>query len=249
MSDTGCGCNCQTIDDSGAGEWSYTNQDNWSSFTNFYNALRIPLNINTEKVKKSKNKLKIVYSKTQSMTSVSDVHFVKYYTNTEDSYIIYENNKYLLRQFHFHNSSENLINNVLSPVECHFVHENVELKKLVVIGVLMKLSSSGSDITQNLISNIGKTVTFDLSQYNKLYKNKYYSFLGSLTTPPFDIGIQWLLFNSTDIVNNINLTITEKDWIKYGGAFPNNRSNTVSQYNKSRFQNIYNNNFAITKIN
>ena len=211
--------------------------------------LRIPLNINTKKVKKSKNKLKILYSKNQSMTSVEDVNFVKYYTDTEDSYIMYENNKYLLRQFHFHNSSENLIDNVLSPVECHFVHENVELNKMVVVGVLMKLSSSSSDIAQNLISNIGKTVTFDLSQYNKLYKNKYYSFLGSLTSPPFYIGIQWLLFNSTDIVNNINLTITETDWINYGTYYPNNRSNTISQYNKSRFQNICNNNFSITKIN
>ena len=133
--------------------------------------------------------MSINYSNNQLTHSIPNNKFTEYVCLNEDSYVIYEDNKYILDQFHFHNSSENTKNGIYYPLECHLVHqfkdENNQVKTLV-IGLLMKISEiNGSVLTDNITENFDKDVIFDLSLYNKLTENKYYQFNGSLTTPPF----------------------------------------------------------------
>lgn len=251
-------CDCHThkliysegVNPSSNQSWSYDNQSDWNTYPNFYNVLRTPLNIKTNRLISGNNKLKMFYSHNQRTVCEVDPNFTIYVLSDSNSYIIYNDVKYTLIQFHFHNASENLIDNVFSPVECHLVHENVETHELVIIGLLMSKSKHGSDLTKNIVSNVGKEVYFNLAQYNKLYKNKYYSFMGSLTTPPFDVGERWLLFDSNDIKNNINITISHEEWMEYAKTFANNRSNTVNQFNDSRFTgDLCQNDFSVMQIN
>ena len=41
-------------------EWNYTDQEEWKTYKDYYNVMRNPININTNKTSCHKNKLKIV---------------------------------------------------------------------------------------------------------------------------------------------------------------------------------------------
>ena len=235
--------------------WSYDDQSNWSSFRNYYNLYKTPININTEKTIGEKNKLSIHYSNVQELYSLENIKFIEYATKNEDSYIIYNDNKYILDQFHFHNSSENTKNDIYYPLECHFVHKyHNEIDNqdyILVIGLLFSLSNEiGSEITHNITENFGKDVVFDLSVYNNLIHNQYYHFIGTLTTPPFTPNINFNLFFHDDVKDSdkINFKIKEKDYFNYLKYFPNNRSNYLSTYNSNRISTPLDNNFISVKL-
>ena len=245
-------CDCLSKN---SNEWSYSNQKNWVNYKNFYSVLRSPININTLNVSKDNNEIKIHYSDNQKTNSLKNDKFTEYKCLTNDSYIMYNNKKYILDQFHFHNSSENTKNNTYYPLECHFVHiyyDEINLQNnLLVIGLLMNVSkNNGSNITKNITLNYGKDVVFDLSKYNTLTENKYYQFMGSTTTPPFIPNVLWNLFFYDDITNDVNLNILEKDYKDYLKYYSNNKSNYLSYVNDKRLSQPLDNNFlSIKEIN
>ena len=229
--------------------WSYDDQEQWKTYKDYYNVMKTPININTENTVCSKNKLKIVYSSNQSCLSEVDQNFVKYAMNDEKSYVLYNNDKYILRQFHFHNSSENSIDGIYYPIECHFVNEYVdqnEMSHFVVVGLMMHIGNNGSQITNNIIGNIGSNVVFDLSVYNNLSKKTYYSFIGGLTTPPFSANIWFNIFKDKD---SRKFCIDQKDYDDYLVDFSNNKANVLSYYNKNREIDTKNNFLAVKTIN
>jgi len=245
-----CDCKCPH-----ANEWSYNDQSNWPSYRNFYSILRTPININTLNVIQDINKIQIHYSNNQNTHYIPNDKFTEYECLDNSSYLIYDGKKYILEQFHFHNSSENTKNNIYYPLECHFVHsyyDEINLQtNLLVISLLMKVSKiNGSDLTHNIVENFDKDVVFDLSQYNKLTNNRYYQFIGTTTTPPFIPNVTWNLFFYDDITNDINFNILEKDYKNYLKFFSNNKSNYLAYDNENRQSQPLQNNFiSIKEIN
>jgi carbonic anhydrase len=244
-----CDCRCSTNL-----EWSYNNQSNWKSFRNYYNVNKTPINIDTSKVLFDTNKISIHYSNSQKLNSIENAKYIEYVAETEDSYIMYNGNKYILDQFHFHNSSENTKNEVYYPLECHFVNiyydEINDQKHILVIGLLFSLSEFiGSEITHNITENFGKDVIFDLSVYNNIIYNKYFNFVGSLTVPPFTPNINFNLFFYEDMNDDqkIYFTIKNKDYFNYLKYFPNNKANIISVYNSNRLAEPLQNNYIAVK--
>jgi len=107
--------------------------------------------------------------------------------------------KYSLLQFHFHTPSEHEINDRASAMELHLVHRN-EAGKLAVVGVMLNEGKSNPLIAEiwKQIPNIGETQTISdrlINAENLLPSNKaYYSYSGSLTTPPCSEGVSWNIF-------------------------------------------------------
>ena len=106
--------------------------------------------------------------------------------------------QYELLQFHFHTPSEEQINGKRSSMVAHFVHQSTD-GKLGVVAVLIQSGAQNkafSSIFQHLPKK-GETITVEnlkLDLKAMLPKNKaYYTFSGSLTTPPCSENVQWMV--------------------------------------------------------
>lgn len=113
--------------------------------------------------------------------------------------ITFDGKKYRLIEFHMHTPSETQWRNQGSPLEIHFVHQG-DNGQAAVVAVLVKAGEKNSTI-QKIIDNLpndrDKTHTISNLQIDPSTllpaKQDYYSFMGSLTTPPCTEGLQWIV--------------------------------------------------------
>ncbi|HEY0107290.1 MAG TPA: carbonic anhydrase family protein [Rhizomicrobium sp.] len=115
---------------------------------------------------------------------------------------------YALKQFHFHHESEHTIDRVAKPMEVHFVNENAG--GAAVIGVF--LDSSGKNAAFNAIMRVAPqqigpehAVPVHIDP-NRLLPprdhRRYWTYMGSLTTPPFDEVVRWLVLRTPVAVSD-----------------------------------------------
>lgn len=105
-----------------------------------------------------------------------------------------------LKQFHFHTSSENLIDGKSFPMEAHFVHADPQ-GNLAVIAVMFEKGDENLAIKE-LWSTLPKqsgdqhSLQGTAHDYLKLLPQKmdFYRYNGSLTTPPCSEGVRWFVF-------------------------------------------------------
>lgn len=119
----------------------------------------------------------------------------------EGSSIKVNGSEYKLVQFHFHDPSEHTINGKSFGMELHLVHKN-EKGELAVVGVLIengKENAAYNTVWANIPLKAGEkkelkeTVNAaDLLPASKLY----YTYPGSLTTPPCTEGVTWLVLKT-----------------------------------------------------
>jgi carbonic anhydrase len=110
--------------------------------------------------------------------------------------------RYDLVQFHFHRPSEETIDGKAYPMEAHLVHKDAE-GHLAVVAVLLKQGKE-SPFLRALWANlpaekekekvVGKV---SINAASLLPKNHaYYTFPGSLTTPPCSEGVTWFVLTT-----------------------------------------------------
>jgi carbonic anhydrase len=126
---------------------------------------------------------------------------------TKGSSVTIDDKKYALLQFHFHSPSEHQINGQNSPMELHLVHrlisengESPSSNPLVVLGVMLDQGAANpsiAEVWQNItaIGTTKKVSTRLINASDLLPKVKsYFSYDGSLTTPPCSEGVKWQIF-------------------------------------------------------
>lgn len=114
------------------------------------------------------------------------------------NYITLTGRKYELMEFHFHRPSEEKVNGHNFEMVAHLVHKNPE-GKLLVIAVLIE-SGMQHGLIQTLWANLPleknepmvPVSTIDLKQILPPHR-EYYTYMGSLTTPPCSEGVQWIV--------------------------------------------------------
>ncbi|GIZ53283.1 carbonic anhydrase [Noviherbaspirillum aridicola] len=105
---------------------------------------------------------------------------------------------YELQQFHFHRPAEEKVNGRGFEMVAHLVHKDAE-GRLAVIAVLIE-SGSAHPLMQTVWNNLplekNEPVTppslIDVSQLLP-QRREYYTYMGSLTTPPCSEGVLWIV--------------------------------------------------------
>lgn len=119
------------------------------------------------------------------------------------SHIVYNGITYDLLQFHFHAPSEHTIDGEAAALEIHFVHQDRNSNNLAVVGVLLTEGEGDSDayaaVFEHLPAQVGapEAMGAPLSLAELLPQTRgYYTYQGSLTTPPCSEVVRWLLLDS-----------------------------------------------------
>lgn len=116
------------------------------------------------------------------------------------SYIEVDGVRYNLVQFHFHHPSEHAIKGHLSDMEAHLVHQSAD-GKLAVVAVLLSESSGYANATmatvwEHMPARAGQSEKIaDMVNPGGLLPpdRGYWTYTGSLTTPPCTEGVRWLV--------------------------------------------------------
>lgn len=124
------------------------------------------------------------------------------------SYLNIGDLKYQLVQFHFHTPSEESIAGRRAPMDIHFVHRN-EAGELAVVALQIEVGGQDNPIIQqvwhDLPTTSGDTRSFAIQQYNAadlLPANlAYWTFMGSLTTPPCSEGVRWVVLKEPTLLS------------------------------------------------
>lgn len=188
-----------------APNWDYTGKlgpEAWHKLSPEYRACgtgreQSPIDIRGARIDKNLKPITFGYI-AGPMSLTNNGHTIEV-TPAPGNYIIYNDTRYDLVQFHFHRPSEETVLGHLSDMELHLVHKSAEGQYLVlsvrlnegapnaVIAALWdKMPRKPGDTTK--VSDL-------LNPTGLLPMNRaYWAFMGSLTTPPCTEGVQWIAF-------------------------------------------------------
>jgi carbonic anhydrase len=123
--------------------------------------------------------------------------------------------RYDLVQFHFHRPSEERINGRQFDMVAHLVHKDPE-GRLAVVAVLLDRGSA-HPIVQTVWNNLplekgmeqGAQVQMDVNHLLPADR-RYYTYMGSLTTPPCSEGVLWMVLQQPVPISNEQIAVFSK---------------------------------------
>jgi len=104
-------------------------------------------------------------------------------------------------QFHYHTHSEHEIDGATDEMEIHLVHQDPITENLAVVGVMLNANgTTPNDFIESYLNNfpstedneVATTTSIDLDDLIPSNHN-YYTYTGSLTTPPCTQGLKWIV--------------------------------------------------------
>lgn len=114
---------------------------------------------------------------------------------------------YKLAQFHFHTPSEHVIDGVRYQAEAHLVHLSDDGKALVV-GLDVLLSKFSNRFMKSLLPQFPETQadeevegSYNIYRDFVRYRQGYWHYSGSLTTPPCSPIVQWYLMKEPIVMS------------------------------------------------
>lgn len=193
----------------GAHHWTYagpTGPAKWGSLEKEFNTCTLgknqsPIDIHDNAVKTADLPAIDFDYKTSPLKIIDNGHTIQV-DYAPGSFISVGGKQYELVQFHFHKPSEEKLNGKSYDMVAHLVHKDKD-GHLAVIAVLL---SKGRDnpfiktLWQNLPKEKGHEMAVDAVKINVadlLPENRaYYTFTGSLTTPPCSESVTWFILKN-----------------------------------------------------
>ena len=138
-----------------------------------------------------------------------------------DNAVTVRGSSYKLVQFHFHTPSEEQVNYRNFAMVAHLVHKNAE-GQLAVVAVLLDPGAANALINKvwtymPLDTNDRVRLPTGIIDMNELLPKdqRYYQFMGSLTTPPCTEGVLWLVLKQPTSVSREQMKL-------FAQLFPHN---------------------------
>jgi carbonic anhydrase len=213
-----------------AGEvhWDYAGPNgpaNWGKLKPEFNACALgkrqsPINIEDSATLKGPAE-PLVFNYVPSNASVVNNGHTVQVDLEGDNRLTVRGTTYRLAQFHFHTPSEEQINFRSFAMVAHLVHKS-EQGQLAVVAVLLEPGEANPFIDKvwtYMPLDVGDRVRvppglLDVNEF--LPKDqRYYQFMGSLTTPPCTEGVLWMVLKQP-------VTLSQGQWRLFSQLFPNN---------------------------
>jgi carbonic anhydrase len=127
---------------------------------------------------------------------------------------------YQLVQFHFHHPSEERIDGKASQMVAHLVHRD-RANRLAVVAVLLNAGKPNATV-ESLWSHLPKQKNHEMDFEGLRIDparllpadHSYFTYTGSLTTPPCSEGVRWFVLKSPS-------TLSKSEIAKFAGRYPN----------------------------
>ena len=208
--------------------WSYTGENGpqaWGNLKPEFNMCAIgkrqsPINIEEGSTLLGPAEPVIFNYTPSNGTVINNGHTIQVDVQGDNS-ITVRGNTYKLLQFHFHTPSEEQINQKRYAMVAHLVHKNDD-GQLAVVAVLLE-----PGVVNSLIDKVWTYMPLDagdrvrmpreLLNLNELLPTdqRYYQFMGSLTTPPCTEGVLWMVMKQP-------MPISRNQYKLFTQLYPNN---------------------------
>ena len=203
--------------------WGYDGENgpsHWASLDPAYRACEVgkhqsPIAINDPT---PKNLPAIEFSYQATPLKIIDNGHTIQVSYAPGSFITVNHHQYELQQFHFHHPSEEEVNGRSYPLVGHLVHKDAA-GKLAVVAVLMD-EGTANDVIQAIWTHLpeeqGKEVervglTVDATKLLPATRG-YYTFTGSLTTPPCTEGVTWFVLKTPSQISRDEIALFAKHY-------------------------------------
>ncbi|HXY24125.1 MAG TPA: carbonic anhydrase family protein [Candidatus Acidoferrum sp.] len=205
--------------------WSYSGQEGpneWGKLNSSYAACssgrtQSPIDIRDAR-KTDLPALKFDYNSV-SLNIIDNGHTIQVNYPT-GSTLMAGDKTYTLKQFHFHHPSEELVNGHGYDMVAHLVHQDGEGRLAVVAVFLKKGKANGliDSVWKNIPKEKEKAADVSGATVNATdllpADRGYYTFTGSLTTPPCSEGVTWYVMKTPVALSEAQLAAFAKLYFK-----------------------------------
>jgi carbonic anhydrase len=197
-------------------EWDYENP-NWQNngYTDCGGRVQTPINILTANTIQSSQLSDVIFNYNPfNMKIVDNGHTVQVIAdNTITNSISIDGVTYNFLQFHYHTHSEHEINGITDQMEIHLVHQDPITSNLAVIGIMINATSATDNtFIQSYLQNFPSEEDVEVATSTSLNLNallptnrNYYTYTGSLTTPPCSQGLKWIILKEKIAISSNQL--------------------------------------------
>jgi carbonic anhydrase len=183
--------------------------------------LQSPINILSKQTETGKHNITVKFK--DEINKVDNLGHTVQLDIEEGNTITIDQKTYEFKQVHFHTPAEHLIDGITYPMEMHIVNQLIGGKaEYAVVAFHFKMGEENKFISEflNLIpkeENQSKEIEAGIVKLRDLFGenpreewNSFYSYKGSLTTPPYTESVNWFvvkkIFNaSPDQIKKINM--------------------------------------------
>lgn len=147
-----------------------------------------PLDINKTQALQRKG-TRLVHSYRMSIAKINTTYGLKLIMEEGRAYTHWYRKRYVVTNMHWHTPSEHTLDGERFPLEGHIVHRG-ESNDTLVVSILYTYGEEDKFLTSIMNRNSSR-----INDTLKIIKSKFYSYEGSLTTPPCSEPVTWIILN------------------------------------------------------
>ncbi len=194
--------------DNGPGYWAELNPAWEACAGTGIDARQSPINIRSARFDRNLGRL-LLETNPIAIDLINNGHTIEQHYEDTGSNINFEGKVYELSQFHFHTLSEHSIANKRGDMEMHAVFAEPVTDDKLVVGMLLTVGHRRNPFLQTLIDAGLPEKDGDDTQSGELIDlsdgltdtSSYYTYAGSLTTPPCTENVTWVVLKNAASVS------------------------------------------------